>query len=357
MARMESLYRRPEVLVLTETWLNSDDRSICSLEGYNAFHTVRHMGRSGGVSVFCAENLSVQLIPHLTVSNETIESCVVHIIVGKENFVVVAVYRPHSDIIENFNEVVLTMLQARTLKGRQVILIGDINIDLLKCDSKYIAAFVDTMQSVGFAPAITKATRFPPGDSRGSPSLLDHIWLNRLDTYIGGIIAIDNTDHCPAFIKLPVAAVGSNKIKLSIRTHKDEQIANFKNSVDAIVANIDYRDDVSSVTSKLMIDLYSAYNRCFPLKVKYVSQKRIQKQWITSGILNSIKTKSRYFKLYKLGIIDAQLNRKYRNCLNSTIRQAKQNYFVNNFRTCKNNIKKTWSIIKQLLAKKKKNKG
>ena len=71
--------------------------------------------------------------------------------------------------------------------------------------------------------------------------------------------------------------------------------------------------------------------------------------------MNSIKTKSRYFKLYKLGLIDEELNRKYRNCLNSTIRQAKKNNFRAKFESCKNNIKKSWKLIKQLLAQKSKN--
>ena len=75
------------------------------------------------------------------------------------------------------------------------------------------------------------------------------------------------------------------------------------------------------------------------------------KPWITTDILNSIKTKSRYFKLYKLGIIDDHINRKYRNTLNSVIRLAKRNYYITTFNSCQSNIKKTWSLIRQLLSK------
>ena len=92
----------------------------------------------------------------------------------------------------------------------------------------------------------------------------------------------------------------------------------------------------------------------FPTKVKYISPKRLCKPWISSGILNSIKTKSRYFKLCKIGVIDEELNRRYRNCLNATIRLAKRNYYINSFNSCQNNIKKTWGLIKQLLSKKSK---
>ena len=354
MSVLECLYKSPEILVLTETWLTIDDQSTCSVEGYNEFHTVRHAGRGGGVSVLCADILNARLIPHLSVSNLTIETCVVHTVLKNQNLVVFAVYRPHSDSIENFNGTLLAMLHDQVLKGKQVMLIGDINVDLLKCDSNYISAFVDTMQSVGFLPVITKATRFPPGDSHGAPSLLDHIWINRFDRYVAGIISIDNTDHCPAFIKFPMLIAADNKVKLSFRTHKVEQIEQFKNIVHSIVADIDFLADGNSNTSRLVHDLNKAYIRCFPVKVKFVSKKRIQKQWITPGILKSIKTKSRYFKLCKLGLISEQLNRKYKNCLNSVIRQAKRNYFINSFNSNQSDIKKTWSVIKQLLAKKSK---
>ena len=135
------------------------------------------------------------------------------------------------------------------------------------------------------------------------------------------------------------------------RAHKVDCVAQFKNEVQGIIAGIDFLGDVRRVTSKLMSDLHNTYNRCFPLRVKYVSQKCMQNQLITSGILNSIKTRSQYLKLCKLGLIGPQLYHKYRNRLNSVIQQAKKNYFINTFNSCQSNIKKTWSVIKQLLAK------
>ena len=95
------------------------------------------------------------------------------------------------------------MLQSAVQRGKDVILMGDINIDLLKCNSNYVAGFMNTMHSVTFTPVITKATRFPSGNSPGSPSLLDQIWTNRLGIFTGGIILKDTTDHCPIFINIP----------------------------------------------------------------------------------------------------------------------------------------------------------
>ena len=99
-----------------------------------------------------------------------------------------------------------------------------------------------------------------------------------------------------------------------------------------------------------MEGLRSMYVKCFLLQIKYVSSKRLSKPWVTPGILKSIKTKSHYFKLCKLGAIDRNLNNRYRNKLNSVIRQAKQYYLHKVFRDSTNNIKETWEIIRKLLS-------
>ena len=172
-AVLESLYKQPEIIVLTETWRKADDHTTYMWEGYCEHHTVWNVGRSGGESVLCMNNLRVRLVPELTVRTDTIESCVVEVTCGGETLVIFAIYRPHSDTIENFSRTMYIMLHKNVLNGKQVIFIGDVNVDLLKCNSNYIAEFIDMMQSVTFTPVITKATRFSPGNSHGAPSLLN----------------------------------------------------------------------------------------------------------------------------------------------------------------------------------------
>jgi hypothetical protein len=46
---------------------------------------------------------SATKIEELCLSNETIESCVVRVLRGEEEVIIFAIYRPHSDYIENFN--------------------------------------------------------------------------------------------------------------------------------------------------------------------------------------------------------------------------------------------------------------
>ena len=46
---------------------------------------------------------------------------------------------------------------------------------------------------------------------------------------------------------------------------------------------------------------------------------------------------------------------KYRNSVNSEIKQAKESYYVNSFRESEGNSRKTWNIINEITARKIKN--
>ena len=73
--------------------------------------------------------------------------------------------------------------------------------------------------------------------------------------------------------------------------------------------------------------------------------------WLSKAILNPVKTKSKYFKLYRLVLISQIIYNKYRNVLTSVIKRAKANYYEGAFFKFKNNIKKTCSYIREIACK------
>ena len=90
------------------------------------------------------------------------------------------------------------------------------------------------------------------------------------------------------------------------------------------------------------------YNNCFPIKTKCITTKRLHNAWLTNGILNSIKYKSKLFKMYKLGNISHDRFKQYRNNLTQVIRSAKLNYYRQIFINFKTNTKKIWQTINQI---------
>jgi hypothetical protein len=111
----------------------------------------------------------------------------------------------------------------------------------------------------------------------------------------------------------------------------------------------------------MFLSLYkNALNEAIPSKTRKFHRKKHKKQgWMTKGILNSIKNKT---KLYKIKIQASgeqdilETTRKYnsyRNILNKIIRNAKRLHYVQLFEDSKNYMKLTWQNIRKLLQKNK----
>ena len=168
----------------------------------------------------------------------------------------------------------------------------------------------------------------------------------------------DITDHCPTFLRIPIITNNylNAKTKISFRlvnaANKDKFSHMLRNlNLDSV------RDrNINIFTDALISRINEIYCTCFPLKIKYISNKQINNPWVDRSILNLIK-KSQYFKLLRLGIITVEENNYFKNRVNSLISKAKKNYYSSQFEINKNNIRKTWSLIKNIISPNSSKKG
>ena len=208
----------------------------------------------------------------------------------------------------------------------------------------------ETEKILNFLPVITKPTRFPPPPNPRSisPTLIDHIWVNKFPRYSCGILLADLTDHCPIFIDLE-APVPNSKIKLKFRDHSEDRLNEFIAKLKNFDWGLSTQFGVDYLTEHFIDSLNSLYVSTFPWKIKYISSKRLEKPWLTPGLLKSIGTKSLYFKLLKMDLVSVHSYKRYRNVLNLTIRKAKITYFSRSFKKCQSDMKATWRWIRRLL--------
>ena len=119
-------------------------------------------------------------------------------------------------------------------------------------------------------------------------------------------------------------------------------------------ANPDYNYDVINEC------ISGAINKHLKTKtVRYNKHKHKKESWITQGIMNSIKHRDKlYSKLHNTARnSDEYHNRKqylqaFNRLLKQNIRNAKKMYFQQCFDKFRNDIKKTWTTIKEILNKK-----
>lgn len=87
--------------------------------------------------------------------------------------------------------------------------------------------------------------------------------------------------------------------------------------------------------------IHELCRECFPVKTKYVSEKRLNNHWITINVIKSIKTKNNLYKDYKVGAITENQYKPSRNMLNRNISNAEKSFYINVFTNLKNYTKKS----------------
>ena len=348
-----------DFLVISETWNNDINSSLCKLDGYNEFHTFRPgNARGGGISIFCLESFSATKILNLSVCANELESCVVKVRLANPNeyFLIFGLYRPPNDNPRMFLELLESLMNSEIVRNSEyLILAGDLNINLLG-GGGYIEDLISLLQSFSLVSVIDLPTRYLPNNP-GNSSLIDQIWISNFSSCNSGVFEIDISDHSPCFAHF--SFIGSLKEKLKqkvqFRPFKAENLDKLRNSL----AMLDW-DELNHISCpnarwKFFIDkIDETYCNCFPKKTKFISIKRINKPWLSPRLINLIKRKSEYFKLLKIGIISKECNNRFKNYVTSEVRSAKNSYLFNLFRS-ETNPRQYWATIGKLMGVKKAN--
>lgn len=230
-----------DVIGLTEIFSISDNLNT-DLQGYGNFIFKNRQAddvNRGGVGIYIEDHFNFKqrsdlsiFIPHI------IETIFVEIRHGNNKPIIIGcIYRPNSppkadlDIFVNTISEVINLIKS---ENKEVILMGDLNIDLLKYNThNKTNSFINGIFSGGLLPLITKPTRI----CDSTATLIDHILTNitSLD-HVSGITITDISDHFGVF------AIFKNKTKKYAtelkfyRSFKEENIQNFSN----MLRNVDF---------------------------------------------------------------------------------------------------------------------
>ena len=278
---IDSLKFNFKCIVLTETWNNMNNVQLCNIAGYDDFHVYRPPGHiysiSGGVSVFCDSRLDASFNETLSICHEDIEVCVVQLIHNNENHTIIALYRPPQGSKENFVQLLDNILCQVDLESSIVSILGDFNINIDQIENSIVSDLLSKLYSDGLISLINKPARFPNDLINSSPSTLDLIWTNKLDIGLSGILDYFHTDHLPTFCFInSKTSDETGKIRIESRPYSEDNYAKLCSEL----CNINWDDllnydDIDDSCIKFIDHLNMSYRRCFPLKVKYISQSEI----------------------------------------------------------------------------------
>ena len=249
------------------------------------------------------------------------------------------------DLKEFNNEMLNPLMEKLSLESKNIYLMGDYNIDLMKIEVDVTTSqFFDTITSNLFVPHITCPTRIT-----NTTSTLDNIFSNSLNFMDGitGNLAINISDQ---FTKK------HNLFKRDKENFDRENFIldlleiNWVNiiSIDKNHPNHSFNSFETKINS--LIDTY--------LPLKKLTNKEINlqfKPWITCGIRKSIQRRDDLYKRF-IQAKDIHIKEDYykrykklRNQIVTLCRESKMLHYQQFFTENANNMKNTWKGIKSII--------
>jgi len=219
-----------------------------------------------------------------------------------------------------------------------------------------------------FYPKITLPTRF----SKNKGTIIDNVFCKlssaTLDT-TSGILTSCFSDHQPYFTCINSIQNKEPLPKLiRVKIDNPDAITAFRNEL--INSNINEKLDTNPTANPNhnfeLFETIIKEAKCKHLPCKFVKfhkHKHKRNSWITQGIINSIRFRDRLYKKLRSTptqspkFFTIKTNLATYNCiLKKNIRAAKTIFYEKMFTKFKNDIKKTWSTINEILSKTKKKK-
>ena len=327
-----------DVIVLTE--IRHDAKNYINshfLSNYNIFSEVPETNKCGGAailvknihtSVYIRDDLQLQkscACPKCQFETLWVEVRTEHI-----SFITGAIYRHPNGNTKHFVhdlDISLNRLPGDTT----AIILGDINMDLLKLECGYNYEYITTLATYNFSPQITIPTRL----TDHSVSLIDHIFLklplkNITTKTISGNIYSDISDHLPNFTVLCNMLKKPNNDRPFVRIISEQNINTFNNNLAEVEWSevLGNENDVNAMCSNFYSVINKNYNKCFPL-VRQSKKRSKDKIWITSDLKQSINRKNVLFRKQRSvpSLTNILRYKSYKNVLSARIKEAEVAYY------------------------------
>ena len=349
------------VIGLVETWLNETNESLYCMPEYSMFCSSRSERRGGGVAILSHHQLNATQRADLSVNDDHIECVFVDISpspLWNVRATIGVVYRPPNACVSSFFESLTSIMSRAGAERKLCFLMGDLNINLLSTDSNSNAdKLTDIIYSHSFRPLIDQPTRI----TATSSTLIDNILCNDItERQISGLLQTDISDHFPLFTFF---ATTQRNSALTAEVAATYRLINTDtmNIFNQQLAEVNWEEVLRSENAQDAFDLFlslflSVYSNTFPLKQRALSSSTISKKqsnpWITNNIRAIIKNKNKLHKKFLRcpSVYNEIQFKRERNRLNNIVKQSKKNHYRQQFEQNKNNIRKTWQLIKHLIG-------
>lgn len=346
-----------KILALTETGVRTTGQVENAFPNYKCYYQPPSTSK-GGVALYLKQGPFEKIArrPDLEINDSNIETIWLEFVASNVKYIVCVIYRHPNSSIDSFDTYLSTQLDKLDRK-HVFIMMGDINIDLLKVSHTPSKAYIDNLMSRNIMPTVNLPTRI----TEDSATLIDHINIYRpphmINQFIhSGPLFLDISDHLPVFFIVDHDMGKSKQLRHKIRIMSEQNYEAFRNEI----AQIDWSElyllnDCNKAFEFFHNTFTSLFNKCFPL-VQTSKKKAKNKKWLTKGLLIEIRHKNRLFRKYiknPNNISNKIKYQVYRNKVNRLVRAAEINYYTEKLARDKNSMSDIWKVYSEILGKNK----
>ena len=334
------------VICISETWLKEELVQYFNLKCYNLVATCRSREEGGGTAIYVKKQLDY--IRRSDLESDIFETTIIELEPlqnqGK-NIIIGEIYKPPHICHNQLSEYIEKLLDTLETESKQVFLAGDFNYNMLSEDKK-AKAFINLMSSYGLFPCITRHTRC----QNSCHSSLDNIFINDCTLHkTAGVITDDLSDHFPIFL---ISTLNTKFLhpRANETVFDYQRIDEFNNFLTEKLADFQTCTD-PDIACDWLIQAYEDGIHKYSKLVKQSRRSTPFKSWVTPAILCSINNKNKLYRKYiKSPTVKNENNyKRYRNLLTNILRDAKSHYFEQALLENKNNDKKTWQILNEVI--------
>ena len=312
------------------------------------------------MSICIADHITYTIREDISITKNELETLWIELdkkdIKMDKNTILGVVYRIPGTDMQIFNNYLQQTLETLTKENKKIIHTGDYNIDILSATKhQHTQEFLDINYGNALIPMFTKPTRI----STSSATLIDNLFITNDENTecFKAIIATDISDHFPIlFIQ------NEDVSEKLIKEPRMRRIYNKTNNIkfaDQIKENLDgnilNETDPSIAFTKFNDILLRSFNESFPKKPpgKIYETKT---KWLTFGLKRSIKHKNKLFIKYRRSPTDNKLKKykRYKTALQKILKKEEREYYKKELTAHKDNLKKSWDIMKTVINKKRK---
>lgn len=328
------------------------------MNGFTVEKKIREQKKGGGLFMYIREELRYKVN---IIETNFCENLAITLETGRGQIEIVLIYRPpkksKQEFFKEFKEKVLV-----DKKGKSVIIMGDFNLKFMNRNLDE-TEFFDNVASAGLDIGVEGFTReviekTKQGTLKLKQSSPDNMLIGLNKEYCSKTAIIENkiSDHYMLSCKVM-------EERAELREKPNEKIE----KIDAKKLNEELQkiDWIELSERKSVTEMYEGMKEVIQLaydkakkKVKAKNErKKEDNPWITNEIIEKMKKRDALFRKWKKWLYSEYYREQYnklRNEVNHDIKKAKDKYYKGKLQQGKNDGRKTWKVINEIVGRKSK---